>query len=88
MEIFEGKIKFASFYSSCPFLARAFHFSIFYSSSSFMVLNFGWILESPGELGQQLILRLNFRPVRSETVRVGPRHVYLLSASGDSKELN
>lgn len=81
MEIFGEKIEFASFDSSCPFLARAFHFQIFYSSSSLRVLNSGWVSESPGELGKQLIFRLDSRSekldsrVRSETQRAGPRHV-------------
>lgn len=62
-----GKIEFASFHSSCPFLVRAFHFQILYPSSSLRDLNSSSISESLGELGKQLIFKLNHRAVRSET---------------------
>lgn len=71
---------------SPPFLARAFHFQIFYASFSLMALNSGWTSESPGELGKQLLFRHKARAIRSKTLRVGPGMQSVLSASGDSNE--
>lgn len=76
MGIFRGKKnRICSLLFFLPMLSKGILLlDFFYSSSTLMGLSFGWILESPGELRKQVILRRRSKRVRSEMLRVGPIH--------------